>query len=181
MKDAIVTKQSMIESLSTLSDYKIVHYVGRALVAIFLNQTDSEKVVNQTNNNNNIGFSSSDAKDGSITAKYYIKHGTLLGWQLDNWTRDWRGAPRITKYHRQLNEVAIAKKNAPRFKHDAEDHQYAGRNQDGHDVWYNEKFGEIIIRFGDHPEQNRAMRFEQAKSIFTYAEAIELVKQNKSF
>lgn len=188
MAKPIVTKQSMIESLNTLSDEKVIQYVGRALVAIFRNQTDNEKVENQTNHTNDIGFSSSDAKDGCITAKYFIKHGTLLGWMLDNWTRDWRGAPRITKYHRQLNEVAMAKaaraakaKMKPNFKHDTDEHEFVGHTTEGHDVWYGRKFDEVIVRFGNEGPEYRAMPFGQAKSMQSYVEAVSLATKSRGF
>lgn len=166
----LVTKASMIEALNTLSDEKVIHYVGRALVAIFRNQTESEKQSNDTTNVNYEGFSSSDAKSGCITAKYYIKHGTLQGWMLDNWLQPWKGAPRITKYHRQLNAAAQQKAEAaakaPKFKHDAteaEKHVFVGKTDNGEDVWFGTKFNDVVLRFGNEPQQNRTLPLELAK------------------
>lgn len=107
--EKLVTKQSMIEAIRNGSDEYVTRYVGRALVAIFSYQTEAEKATNTTRENNFVGFSGSDATTGSITAKYFMKHGTLQGWMLDNWTKDWRGAPRITKYWKQLNVIANQK------------------------------------------------------------------------
>ena len=103
----IVTRASLMTLLN--DEAKRPHVIGRALVALFEHQTRDEKAVNHTQHHNFVGFSSSDARDGSITAKYYLKHKTLLPWQIDNWMKDFRGFPRITKYVRQLNRAAEAK------------------------------------------------------------------------
>lgn len=107
----LVTRQSMMALMSE-SEEKQIHVIGRALVAIFSRQTKEEKTLNSTRQHNNIGFSGHDGKSGSLTAKYYIRHGTLLPWQVELWTRDFRGNPRITKYAKQLNEVALENKIA---------------------------------------------------------------------
>mgnify|MGYP006914134411 FL=1 len=86
--------------------------IGRALKALFNKQTEDERQINDTHNTNNVGFSQADAKKGSITAKYFIKHGTLLDWQVDVWMAPTRnGLPRIVKYVRQLNDIAIDKRS----------------------------------------------------------------------
>jgi len=88
--------------------------VGRALVALLKRQTNEEQNSNDTREENGIGFSGADARSGSLTAKSFIKYkGRLLDWQLDKWTKATRnGYPRISKYHRQLNEIALEKKPA---------------------------------------------------------------------
>ena len=55
---------------------------------------------------NGNGFTGCDARSGSITAKYYLKYKTLQDWQLERWLEK----NRICRYHRQLNEIAIANK-----------------------------------------------------------------------
>jgi len=81
--------------------------IGRALVAIFKRQTKDEQAVNVTNCHNGIGFTGADAHSGCITAKYYIKHRTLLDWQVERWTKTNRnGVPRIAKYWKQLDQIA---------------------------------------------------------------------------
>ena len=103
----LVTRATLLNLLR--DDAKRQHVIGRALVALFNRQTRSEQAANHTDNLNWVGFSGSDARDGSITAKYYIKHKSLLPWQVDNWMKDFRGFPRITKYARQLNQIAQEK------------------------------------------------------------------------
>jgi hypothetical protein len=111
MKTMIVTKQSLLTMLQT-SRERQAQVVGRALVALFLRQTEDEKDANKTNHDNDVGFQHSDAKRGSITAKYFLKHGTLLDWQVEPWLAPQgnKGYPRIAKYSRQLNEIALAKR-----------------------------------------------------------------------
>lgn len=106
----LVTRATLMRLLN--DDAKRPHVIGRALVALFHKQTRTEQAANHTDNLNFVGFSGSDARDGSITAKYYLKHGTLLPWQIENWMKPFRGFPRITKYARQLNDIATAKQAA---------------------------------------------------------------------
>jgi hypothetical protein len=95
------------ESLVALLERKPEVVVGRALVALFRKQTDSEKVGNQAEQDNGVGFSGADARSGSITAKYYLKHGKLLDWQVEQWTKSAKnGYPRLCKYVKQLNAIA---------------------------------------------------------------------------
>ena len=109
MPQAIVTKESLI-NMVTSSRYNIEQVIGRALVVIFNNQTADEQSSNETNRENGIGFTGADARAGGITAKYFIKHGKLLDWQVENWTRlNVKSVPRIAKYHKQLNAAAMAK------------------------------------------------------------------------
>lgn len=103
----LVTRESLIKLLQ--NEERRQHVIGRALVVLFHGQTKTEQAANVTNLHNDIGFSGSDARDGSITAKYYLKHGTLLPWQVENWMKPFRGFPRITKYTRQLNQIAQEK------------------------------------------------------------------------
>ena len=89
----------------------VMHLIGKALVALFERQTADEQSANTTNKHNSVGFAGCDAKSGSLTAKFYIKHKRLEQWMVDNWIRlnTKNGYPRICKYHRQLNEVAYMK------------------------------------------------------------------------
>ena len=82
--------------------------IGRALVRLFQRQEETEKQTNVTDNKNNVGFSAADAKEGSITAKTYIKHKHLLPFQIKYWMEPVRGNKhRICMYTRQLNDCAI--------------------------------------------------------------------------
>ena len=99
------------ESLQALIERSPEQVVGRALVAIFrAGQTEDERSGNTTTVDNGIGFSGADARSASITAKYFIKHGRLLDWQVEQWTKLAKnGYPRLCKYTKQLNAIAEAK------------------------------------------------------------------------
>lgn len=109
----IVTRESlaqMIRDAQAVNDIDKLHkIVGRALVRLFERQTASEQRKNDTENVNTVGFSSSDGKNGCITAKTFLKYGSLTERQLEEWVAPWRdtGFPKICKYHRQLNEIAV--------------------------------------------------------------------------
>lgn len=106
----MVTRESLAAMVAREDNEYVVRVVGRALVAIFNNQTKDEKSANTAAVFNSIGFTGADAKSGSITAKYYLKHGTLLDWQVAKWIAPAKnGFPKICKYARQLDEIARAK------------------------------------------------------------------------
>lgn len=106
----LVTKQSLQQMLDNPNPLFVNRVVGRALVALLERQTAGEQSSNETTEHNGVGFTGADARSGTMTAKYFIKHGTLLDWQRELWTkRNAAGASRLSKYHRQLNEIAAAK------------------------------------------------------------------------
>lgn len=110
---AIVTRDSL-QALVDSGDFtKTMHVVGRACVALYKRQTDSEQQGNVTTEHNAIGFSATDAKCGSLTAKSYLRNKRLDLWQVNKWTKrsERTGYSRIVKYHRQLNEVAELKRS----------------------------------------------------------------------
>lgn len=98
------------ESLADLIARKPEQVVGRALVAIFrAGQTEAERSGNTAEVFNGVGFSGADARSASITAKSFIKHGRLLDWQVEQWTKPAKnGFPRLCKYVKQLNAIAEA-------------------------------------------------------------------------
>lgn len=103
-------KRSQFNELINRNDEVGMHAIGRALVHLFNRQTDDEKASNDTRHDNARGFTSGDARRGSITAKYYIKHRQLLDWQIEYWRkRDRKGRTRIGKYYRQIAEEAAKK------------------------------------------------------------------------
>lgn len=109
--ETIVTKESLESMLENPNRKFVETVVGRALVVLFNRQTESEKATSTTKENNNIGFTGFDAKSGSITAKYYLKHKRLEDWQIEKWTKTMKGGyPKLCSYHRQLNEAANLKK-----------------------------------------------------------------------
>lgn len=106
-RQAIVTRESLAQMLAQASPAKQIAIVGRAMVALFNRQTEDEQSINDTREHNRIGFSGADAKSGSLTAKAYLKHGTLQDWQVQRWLKISRGWPRLCKYAKQLNEIAV--------------------------------------------------------------------------
>ena len=95
------------DSLKAMVERDPVRVVGRALVAIFRNQTEDERESNVTNELNGVGFTGTDAHSGAIAAKTFMKRGTLLDFQLEAWLKPMKnGYPRICKYHKQLNVIA---------------------------------------------------------------------------
>ena len=87
-----------------------MHAIGRALVHLFRRQTYDEQQSNDTKHDNGRGFTGSDARQGSISAKYYIKHQRLQDWQIALWLkRDRRGRTRLGKYYGQIAEEAQKK------------------------------------------------------------------------
>lgn len=109
--ESIVTRESFM-SMLIASRERQKKVVGRALVALYKRQTEDEKTSLQTKHDNSRGFSAPDAKSGTLCAKYFLRHGTLQDWQFANWMREEKGLPRIAKYVRQLNEIALAKAKA---------------------------------------------------------------------
>lgn len=108
----IVSKESLKKMLESEDRRYVEKVVGRALVAIFKNQTEDEKAINATDVNNGIGFTGADARSGSLTAKSYLKKQKLEDWQLEKWLKLQKdGYPRICKYHGQLNAVAVKNKS----------------------------------------------------------------------
>lgn len=88
-----------------------MHAIGRALVHLFNRQTEAEKASNDTKTDNNRGFTHGDARQGSLAAKYYLKHKKLLDWQMAQWTRPAanKSGTRLGKYYRQIAEEAARK------------------------------------------------------------------------
>jgi len=107
----MVTKQDVIAALNRENEF-VQHYVGRALVVLFNRQVQDEKQNNSTKHHNLRGFAPCDARSGSIGAKYYLKHGRLEDWQIEQWKKIHGKSPRLAKYWRQLDEAAKEKKDA---------------------------------------------------------------------
>lgn len=106
----MITKRILENMIIEANPEKRARIVGRACLALFRRQTQDEQVANTTNHTNMRGFTQGDARQGSITAKYFIKHGTLQDWQINQWIkREARGNMRISKYWRQLDQEARAR------------------------------------------------------------------------
>jgi hypothetical protein len=99
-----VTKDSLAEMLKHQNPKYVEAVIGRALIVILENQTKDEQSAAETIEDNGIGFTGSDARTGTITAKYYQKHNKLEPWMVEKWVKIGKsGYPRICKYHKQLN------------------------------------------------------------------------------
>ena len=102
-----VTRDSIQRMLDNTNPNYVMAVVGRALTQIHNRQTYSEQETNSTKEHNGIGFAGCDAKSGSMTAKFYIKHKRLEQWMINKWIKKGsNGYARLCKYHAQLNEVA---------------------------------------------------------------------------
>jgi len=105
-KIKIVTKESLNNMLQ--NPEKRVLVLGRALLAIYKRQTEQEQNINDTVEHNNVGFTSADAARGSISARYFMHRHTLNERTIAHWmAKTKNGYPRICKYSKQLNEIAI--------------------------------------------------------------------------
>lgn len=105
----LVTKEKLVELMSRNTETKI-QVIGRALVALMKRQESEEVSSKETKFRNGRGFTPSDARSGTLTALYFLKHKTLLQWQIERWSApSATGLPRVVKYSRQLNEIANEK------------------------------------------------------------------------
>lgn len=85
--------------------------IGRALLAIYKNQTQNEQSASSTIVRNGIGFCKPDARVGGIGARMYQATTHIDQWCIDVWMKPARdGYPRICKYADQLNAIAEEKK-----------------------------------------------------------------------
>jgi len=106
----VITKNSLENMILTANTERQAQIIGRACLALFNRQTESEQQINEAVINNLAGFCKQDAREGSITAKSFIKNKTLAEWQVEKWTkRDVRGTMRIAKYWRQLAAVSASR------------------------------------------------------------------------
>ena len=104
----VVTRDSLRTMLENPNRKYVEAVVGRALVALLKRQTADEQAAADTRVWNSIGFSGADAHSGTLTAKMYIGKGHLLDWQLNKWLKPAKnGYPRLCKYAKQLNEIAL--------------------------------------------------------------------------
>lgn len=107
----LVTKESLQAMLNNADEAKRALIIGRALLVLFRRQTEHEKNANTTDVDNGIGFTGADGRSGVLSAKAFLKHGTLQEWQVERWMRpNDKGYSRITKYWRQLDDAAQQKK-----------------------------------------------------------------------
>lgn len=104
----IVTRDTLRTMLNNPNRKYVETVVGRALVALLKRQTTDEQASAETRVHNSIGFSGADAHSGTLTAKTWNSKGVLLDWQLNKWLKPAKnGYPRLCKYAKQLNEIAL--------------------------------------------------------------------------
>lgn len=104
----VVTRDSLRTMLENPNRKYVETVVGRALVALLKRQTAEEQATADTRVWNSVGFSGADARSGTLTAKTWIGKGRLLDWQLNKWLKPAKnGYPRLCKYAKQLNEIAL--------------------------------------------------------------------------
>lgn len=104
----VVTKEWLASRIA-INPNKVI---GRALAALYKNQTNTEQSYTQgaTIQKNGIGFAKCDARIGTIGARMFNAHGNLQPWVIEVWTRPAKdGFPRICKYAGQLQAIAEAK------------------------------------------------------------------------
>lgn len=103
-------QRAQFNELIERTDEVGMHAMGRALVHLFRRQTFDEQQSNDTRHDNGRGFTASDARSGSISAKYYLKHNRLESWHQAMWLkRNRRGQTRLGKYYGQILEEAKKK------------------------------------------------------------------------
>ena len=104
----LVTRDTIRTMLRNPNARYVEVVVGRALVTLLQRQTDDEVRANDTRENNGVGFSGADARSGTLTAKTFARDNRLLDWQIAKWTKPAKnGYPRLAKYAKQLNEIAL--------------------------------------------------------------------------
>lgn len=111
-----------IQTVLLREDNLGMHAVGRALVHLLNRQTLAEKLAKDTKEDNDRGFTGSDAFMGQNHAEFYKAKGYLTPNQLRHWQKkprrdiegkviEWTAEPskRLTKYWAQLMEESKKK------------------------------------------------------------------------
>lgn len=109
-KPKLVTKDSLQTMCNSTDPRKLMQVVGRALLALYSKQTLAEQAAQTTYVLNNVGFSGCDAEIGSSHARFYQERGYLTPKQMNVWLKKKaNGYCRLSRYHRQLNTIAVVK------------------------------------------------------------------------
>lgn len=108
--DALVTRESLQALLDNADPKKVMVVVARALCALYERQTMDEQSCERTIEHNGVGFSGIDGEFASSLVVFYKKHGYLSSKQIAPWVKKGsNGFSRLTKYAKQLNEIAVEK------------------------------------------------------------------------
>ncbi|MBS49876.1 MAG: hypothetical protein CMN60_21125 [Sphingobium sp.] len=161
VKHTIISRESMALVLSEKGTNYVSVYIGKALVNLYNRQTEDEKEAATTVEHNGRGFTSFDSFIGTQHAEYFLKYRTLTPGQVRYWTKEVSGAPRICRYARQLNEIAVNMyrrgKRTPNFgnKYAAwEDIEFL-MHYDTHDVYYDKNKSLLYIHRGNQFQDER--------------------------
>lgn len=112
-KIVLVTPASIDALLANPNPRFVAAVIGKALTGLLQRQTDEEQNLNATVQHNGVGFTGADAHSATLTAKYFRRHGTLTDWQIEAWVKPrGNGHTRLSKYHAQLNQIAIEKQQS---------------------------------------------------------------------
>ena len=111
-QEALVTRDSLTEMLKSNNPKYVEAVVGKAMLALYNRQTEEEQSTEHTKVSNGIGFSAFDAELGTKVAKAWKANKHLDPWMVFPWLKkNKNGVPRLARYHRQLNEIALEKCN----------------------------------------------------------------------
>lgn len=112
-KQIHVTKDSLQALLNRNDPVFVMHVVGRALLVLLDNQTESEQRSERTTELNGEGFTGTEGEFGASTAKQYKRNKRLSPRQVACWTKkNSKGYSKIAKYHRQMDAAVEAKQQA---------------------------------------------------------------------
>lgn len=109
-EEPLVTKKSLAALLRSGNPRKTETIIGRAATLLYGSQTESEKNNSNSKVLNGVGFTSYDAILGSKTARMWMRCRRLTPNIIELWLKpNNKGFPRLCKYHKQLNIVAMKK------------------------------------------------------------------------
>lgn len=86
------------------------HWVERILLMLLDRQTEDEQQAETTSHSNAMGFAGVDGAYGTSVAKRIRSRGFITEGEYQAWIKESRGAPKICKYWRQVNDE-IEKRN----------------------------------------------------------------------
>lgn len=110
--EKIITKEKLVRWLvngtHTKSPLKVMEWVIFHINSL---QEPAEQQRKETAFDNGVGWTQGDARVGTLTAEAIAKYGAMQEWQLKMWASlNSKGEPRLAKYHKQLNDIAINKR-----------------------------------------------------------------------
>jgi hypothetical protein len=98
------------ELIAKLQGPKGKHWAERILLMLLDRQTEDEQKNDTTRESNAMGFAGVDGYIGTSMAKRVKARGFITENEYNFWMRDSRGAPKIAKYWKQVNDEIEKKK-----------------------------------------------------------------------